>query len=34
MDIAAAFCIAFFAAIIPTCHAIRIRIADGLRRIG
>jgi putative ABC transport system permease protein len=34
MDIAAAFCIAFFAAIIPTRHAIRIRIADGLRRIG
>lgn len=34
MDIAAAFLIAFFAAIIPTRHAIRIRIADGLRRIG
>jgi putative ABC transport system permease protein len=34
MDIAAALLIAFFAAIIPTRHAIRIRIADGLRRIG
>ena len=34
MDIIAAFLIAFFAAIIPTHHAIRIRIADGLRRIG
>ena len=34
MDIAAAFLIAFLAAIIPTRHAIRIRIADGLRRIG
>jgi len=34
MDIAAAFLIAFLAAIIPTHHAIRIRIADGLRRIG
>jgi putative ABC transport system permease protein len=34
MDIGAAFLIAFLAAIIPTRHAIRIRIADGLRRIG
>jgi putative ABC transport system permease protein len=34
MDIAAALLIAFLAAIIPTRHAIRIRIADGLRRIG
>ena len=34
MDVAAAFIIAFLAAIIPTRHAIRIRIADGLRRIG
>ncbi len=34
MDIAAALIIAFLAAIIPTRHAIRIRIADGLRRIG
>lgn len=34
LDIAAAFLIAIFAAIIPARHAIRIRIADGLRRIG
>ena len=34
MDIAVALLIAFLAAIIPTRHAIRIRIADGLRRIG
>jgi putative ABC transport system permease protein len=34
MDVIAAFLIAFLAAIIPTRHAIRIRIADGLRRIG
>lgn len=34
MDIAAALLIAILAAIIPTHHAIRIRIADGLRRIG
>lgn len=34
LDIAAALLIAFLAAIIPTRHAIRIRIADGLRRIG
>lgn len=34
MDVAAALIIAFLAAIIPTRHAIRIRIADGLRRIG
>ncbi len=33
-DLLAAFLIAFLAAIIPTRHAIRIRIADGLRRIG
>ncbi len=34
LDIAAALLIAFLAALIPTRHAIRIRIADGLRRIG
>lgn len=34
LDLAAAFLIAFLAAIIPTRHAIHIRIADGLRRIG
>ncbi len=34
LDVAAALVIAFLAAIIPTRHAIRIRIADGLRRIG
>jgi putative ABC transport system permease protein len=33
-DVAAAILIAFLAAIIPTRHAIHIRIADGLRRIG
>jgi len=33
-DVVAAILIAFLAAIIPTRHAIRIRIADGLRRIG
>jgi len=33
-DVLAALLIAFLAAIIPTRHAIRIRIADGLRRIG
>jgi putative ABC transport system permease protein len=33
-DLLAAFLIAFLAAIIPTRHAIGIRIADGLRRIG
>jgi putative ABC transport system permease protein len=33
-DVAAALLIAFLAAIIPTRHAIHIRIADGLRRIG
>jgi putative ABC transport system permease protein len=33
-DIVAAIFIAVLAAIIPTHHAIRIRIADGLRRIG
>ena len=34
LDLAAAFLIAFCAAIIPTRHAIRVGIADGLRRIG
>ena len=34
LDVLAALIIAFLAAIIPTRHAIRIRIADGLRRIG
>lgn len=34
MDIAASLIIAFLAAVIPTRQAIRIRIADGLRRIG
>lgn len=34
LDVAAAVLIAVLAAIIPTRHAIRIRIADGLRRIG
>ena len=34
LDIAASVLIAFVAAIIPTRHAIKIRIADGLRRIG
>ena len=34
LDLAAAFLIAFFAAIVPTRHAIRIGIAEGLRRIG
>jgi putative ABC transport system permease protein len=34
LDLLAAFLIAFFAAIIPTRHAIRVGIADGLRRIG
>ncbi len=34
MDFAAAIGIAVLAAIIPTRHAIRVRIADGLRRIG
>jgi putative ABC transport system permease protein len=33
-DVVAAVLIAILAAIIPTRHAIRIRIADGLRRIG
>ena len=33
-DVLAALLVAFLAAIIPTRHAIRIRIADGLRRIG
>jgi putative ABC transport system permease protein len=34
LDVAAALAVALFAAIIPTQRAIRIRIADGLRRIG
>jgi putative ABC transport system permease protein len=34
LDLAAAFLIASCAAIIPTRHAIRVGIADGLRRIG
>jgi putative ABC transport system permease protein len=34
LDILFAFVIAFFAAIIPAHHAIRIGIAEGLRRIG
>ena len=34
LDLLAAFLIAFCAAIIPTRHAIRVGIADGLRRIG
>jgi putative ABC transport system permease protein len=33
-DLLAAFAVAFTAAIIPTQRAIRVRIADGLRRIG
>jgi putative ABC transport system permease protein len=34
MDVGAALLVAFVAAVIPTRSAIRIRIADGLRRIG
>ena len=34
LDLAAAFLIAFCAAIIPARHAIRVGIAEGLRRIG
>ncbi|MCE5264185.1 MAG: ABC transporter permease [Deltaproteobacteria bacterium] len=34
LDLAAAILIAFFAAIIPARHAIRVGIAEGLRRIG
>jgi putative ABC transport system permease protein len=34
LDVAAAFLMAFLAAVIPTYDALRIRIADGLRRIG
>jgi putative ABC transport system permease protein len=34
LNFVAAFTIAFVAAIIPTRRAIKIRIADGLRRIG
>jgi len=34
LDLAAALLIAFCAGVIPTRHAIRVRIADGLRRIG
>jgi putative ABC transport system permease protein len=34
LNVAAALAIAFVSAIIPTRRAIKIRIADGLRRIG
>jgi len=34
LDLVAALLMAFSAAIIPARHAVRIRIADGLRRIG
>ena len=34
MDLAASVVIGLLAAIVPTYRAIRIRIADGLRRIG
>ena len=34
LDAAAAVLMAFSAAIIPARHAVRVRIADGLRRIG
>jgi putative ABC transport system permease protein len=34
LDLLAALLIAFFAAIIPARHAIRVGIAEGLRRIG
>ena len=34
LDVAASVLVACVAAIIPTRHAIKIRIADGLRRIG
>ena len=34
LDSAAAVLMAFFASIIPARHAVRVRIADGLRRIG
>jgi putative ABC transport system permease protein len=34
MDIGASILVGLCAAIIPTWRAIRIRIADGLRRIG
>jgi len=34
LDLAAAFLVALVAAIIPTQRAIKIRIAEGLRRIG
>jgi putative ABC transport system permease protein len=34
LDLLAAFLIAFFAAIIPARHAVRVGIAEGLRRIG
>jgi putative ABC transport system permease protein len=34
MDIAASVLVGLFAAIIPTWRALKIRIADGLRRIG
>ncbi len=34
LDLIAAFLIAFFAAIVPARHAVRVGIAEGLRRIG
>jgi putative ABC transport system permease protein len=34
LDLAAAILIAVFAAIVPTRHAIRVGIAEGLRRVG
>jgi putative ABC transport system permease protein len=34
MDMAASFIIAFMAGIFPAWRAVKIRIADGLRRIG
>jgi putative ABC transport system permease protein len=34
MDLAASFLVGLIAAIVPTWRAVRIRIADGLRRIG
>jgi putative ABC transport system permease protein len=34
MDIAASIAVGLLAAIVPTWRAIKIRIADGLRRIG
>lgn len=34
LDIAAALVVGLVAAVVPTCRSVRIRIADGLRRIG